>query len=108
MLTFDLAPEQYTYAYKDYNKNLKPGLEKSSLPLRCVIKPSPRWTKMPKLQVGHIVAVNGFLSRVLQKDDGKVQFFEVEVEQVNILGKTSVPIGPNQFVDTGKSILFFL
>lgn len=108
MLTFDLAPEQYTYIYKDYNKNLKPGLKKSLLPLRCVIKPSPRWTTMPKLQVGHIVAVNGFLSRVLQKDDGKVQFFEVEVEQVNILGKTSVPIGPNQFVDTGKSILFFL
>ena len=63
---------------------------------------------MPKLQVGHIVAVNGFLLHVLQKDDGKVQFFEVKVEQVNILGKTSVPIGPNQFVDTGKSILFFL
>lgn len=82
--------------------------EKSSLPLRCVIKPSPQWTTMPKLQVGHIVAVNGFILRVLQKDDGKVQFFEVEVEQVNILGKTSVPIGPNQFVDTGKSILFFL
>jgi hypothetical protein len=107
MVTFDLAPEQYTYAYKDYNKNLKPGLKKSSLPLRCVIKPSPRWTTMPKLQVGHIVSVTGFLSHVLQKDDGKVQFFEVEVEQVNILGKTAVPVGPNQFSDTGKSILFF-
>ena len=63
---------------------------------------------MLKLQAGHIVAVNGFLLCVFQKDDGKVQFFEVEVEQVNILGKTSVPIGLNQFVDTGKSILFFL
>ena len=63
---------------------------------------------MPKLQVGHIVAVTGFFSHVLQKDDGKVQFFEVEVDQVNILGKTSVPVGPNQFADTVKSILFFL
>ena len=64
---------------------------------------------MPKLQVGHIVAVTGFLSHVLQKDDGKVQFFEVEVDQVkNRLGKTSVPVGPNQLADTIKSILFFL
>ena len=43
---------------------------------------------MPKLQVGHIVAVTGFLSHVLQKNDGKVQFFKVEVDQVNILGKS--------------------
>ena len=63
---------------------------------------------MPKLQVGHIVAVTGFLSHVLQKDDGKVQFFEVEVDQINFLGKMSVPVGPNQFADTIKSILFFL
>lgn len=63
---------------------------------------------MLKLQVGHIVAVAGFFSHVLQKDDGKVQFFKVEVEQVNILGKMVVPIDPSQFADTGKSMLFFL
>ena len=79
MVTFDFAPEQYTYAYKDYNKNLKPGLEKSSLPLLCVIKPSPWWMTMPKLQVGHMVAVTGFLSHVLQKDDGKVQFLRLKL-----------------------------
>ena len=69
-LTFDLAPEQYTHAYKDYNKNLKPGFKKSSLPLCCIIKPSPRWTMVPKLQVGHTISVLGFLSHVLQQDDG--------------------------------------
>jgi len=105
-LTFDLAPEQYTNAYKSYNKNLKPGSKKSSLPLRCIIKPSPRWTTMPKLQVGHIVSVSGFFSRVLREDDGKIQFFEVEVEQVNILAKTAVPRA--QFADTGMPVFFFL
>ena len=59
---------------------------------------------MPKLQVGHIVAVTGFLSHVLQKNDGKIQFFEVKVEQVNILGRTAVPVGPGQFSDTVKSL----
>jgi len=99
-LTFDLAPEQYTSAYKDYNKNLKPGFKKSSCPLHCIIKQSPRWTTMPKLQVGHIVSISGFLSRVRQEGNGKVQFFEVDIEQVNILGKTAVPVAPGQFTDT--------
>ena len=103
-----LCLQQYTYAYKDYNKNLKPGLKKSLLPLCYVIKPFPWWTTMLKLQVGHIMAVTGFLLHVLQKNDGKVQFFEVEVDQVNILGKRSVLVGPNQFAHTVKSIFFFL
>jgi hypothetical protein len=61
---------------------------------------------VPKLQVGHIVTVSGFLSRVHLKEDEKVQFFEVEVEQVNILGKTAVPASEaTQFLDTGKSLL---
>ena len=41
-------------------------------------------------QVGHIVAVTGLLSHVLQKNDGKVQFFEVEV------------VGPGQYL--GKEV----
>ena len=108
MVRFDFALQQYTYTYKDYNKNLKPGLKKLLLPLCYVIKPFSRWMTMPKLQIGHIVAVTRFLSHVLQKNDGKVQFFKVEVDQVNILGKRSVLVGPNQFADTVKSILFFL
>ena len=59
---------------------------------------------MPKLQVGHIVTVSGFLSHIHLKEDEKVQSFEVEVEQVNILGKTAVPVA-TQFLDTGKSLL---
>ena len=74
-----LCLQQYTYIYKDYNKNLKPGLKKLLLPLHYIIKPFPQWTTMPKLQVGHVVAVTGFLSLVLQKNDGKIQFFKVEV-----------------------------
>jgi len=64
---------------------------------------------MPKLQVGHTVSVSGFLSHVLRQDDGKVQFFEVEVEveQVNILGKTAV-LTPVQFADTSMPLIFFL
>ena len=62
---------------------------------------------MPKLQVGHTVSVSGFLSHVLWQDDGKVQFFEVEVEQVNILGKTAV-LTPVQFADTSMPLIFFL
>ena len=62
---------------------------------------------MPKLQVGHIVSVSGFISRVLREVDGKIQFFEVEVEQVNILAKTAVPIAtPVQFSDTSMPVLF--
>ena len=38
----------------------------------------------------------------------RYNFFEVEVDQVNALGKMSVLFGPNQFADTVKSILFFL
>ena len=106
-LTFNLAPEQYTNAYKDYNKNLKPGFKKVSLPLRCIIKSSPRWPTMPKLQVRHIVSTSGFLSHVLRQDDGKVQYFEIEVEQVNILAKTTVPTSA-QFSDTSKYACCFL
>ena len=75
-LTFDLAPEQYTNTYKDYNKKLEAGSKKTSFPLHCIIKESPRWTTMPKLQVGHIISVSGFLLRVCQQG-GKVHFFEV-------------------------------
>ena len=57
---------------------------------------------MPKLQVGHTVSVLGFLSHVLWQDDGKVQFFEVEVEQV---GKTAV-LTPVQFADTSMPVFF--
>lgn len=96
---------KFALRIKDYNKNLKPGFKKSLLPLRCIIKPSPWWTTMPKLQVGHTISVLGFLSHVLQQDDGKVQFFEVEVEQVNILGKTAV-LTPVQFVDTSMPVFF--
>ena len=107
ILTFDLAPKQYTNAFKSYNKNLKPGSKKSSLPLRCIIEPSSQWPMMLKLQVGHIVSVSGFISRVLREVDGKIQFFEVEVEQVNILAKTAVPIAtPVQFADTSMPVLF--
>ena len=98
-LTFDLAPEQYTNTYKDYNKKLEAGSKKTSFPLHCIIKESPRWTTMPKLQVGHIISVSGFLSRVCQQE-GRVHFFEVDVEQVNILGKTAVPVTTNQFAET--------
>ena len=55
MLTFDLTPEQYTYAYKDYNKNLKPGLKKSSLPLHCIINRLSEvqsWTSRTRVQSG--------------------------------------------------------
>ena len=62
---------------------------------------------MPKLQVGHIVTVSGFLSHVNLKEDEKVQSFEVKVEQINILGKTTIPVA-TQFSDTGKSILCHL
>ena len=62
---------------------------------------------MPKLQVGHTISVSRFLLHVLQQDDGKVQFFEVEVEQVNILGKTAV-LTPVQFADTSMPLIFFL
>ena len=51
----------------------------------------------------------GFILCVLQEVDGKIQFFEVEVEQVNILAKTAVPIAtPVQFADTSMPVLFLL
>lgn len=89
-----MAPEQYTQVYKDYNKNLKPGVKKTSIPLRCIINlNSPRWkSRMPNFQIKHIVVVSGFLKYLCYNEDKKIQVFQVDVDQVNILGKTSLPI----------------
>ena len=64
---------------------------------------------MLKLQGRHIVSVSGCISHVLWEVDGKIQFFEVEVKQVNILAKTAVPITtPVQFADTSMPVIFLL
>lgn len=93
-LTLEMAPEQYTQVYKDYNKNLKPGVKKTSIPLHCIINlDSPRWkSRVPNFQIGHIVIVSGFLKYLRCKEDGKIQVFQVDIDQVNILGKTSLPV----------------
>ena len=103
-LTLEMAPEQYTQVYKDYNKNLKPlaGVKKTSIPLRCIINlDSPRWkSRVPNFQIGHVVIVSGFLKYLCRNEDGTIQVFQVDIDQVNILGKTSLPI--RELDTTGK------
>ncbi|KAF4619279.1 hypothetical protein D9613_004726 [Agrocybe pediades] len=90
-LTLQLAPEQFTQMYKEYNK--KAGVKKTSLPIHCVLDlESKRWkSRVPNFQVGHIVTVSGFLSSVWRSSkESKVKHFMLDIDQINIVGKASI------------------
>lgn len=81
--TFDMDPEQYTVIVKS---NVE-------CPLHCIIFDSPRWgDHKPKPQVGTYVTVGGSLEAVKRSVEGEVLNFELSVESMVFLGKTTTPM----------------
>ncbi|EKM74495.1 hypothetical protein AGABI1DRAFT_109945 [Agaricus bisporus var. burnettii JB137-S8] len=91
---FYLTPTQYVSIYhKKFDATFK-----STLPIRCVIKESQRWTAItkPKPRPGKVVAISGFISEIVRTSDEKVECIEVIPDQVIYLTDVQLPVSKIQ------------
>lgn len=97
--TFDINAAQYTTALKAMPKG------SSTLPVRCFLKDSPKYTKFKKSvpYVNSQVSFTGLLTSVDRNaDDGAPEHFRLEVDDFVSMGKATVPAKPSPGPDTGN------
>lgn len=81
--TFDVDAEQYTVVLK----------ANVSCPIHCMIIDSPRWgKKKPKPSIGTFITVGGFLDTVVRAETGEVTQYEMSVDFVSFLGRSTYPV----------------
>lgn len=94
--TFDVEAEQYTVILKS----------NVSCPIHCMIIDSPRWgEKKPKPDIGTFITVGGLLDTVVRSDSGEVVRYDVSVDFVNFLGRSTYPVRKRSELPTKHGIV---